>query len=272
MNKSDNYPSIVYKYRNWTDKYHKDVLYENQLFLPSPKDFNDPFDCRITSNYYLLDTNDKIDEYVNQAISRHYKKLIHANLDIEKEKSILKHRLTFEMDKLQQEHEESFFENQDKFFGILSLSERWDSILMWSHYADNHKGYCVGFSEKKLRESGHFGKGGQVYYHPENKYPELDPRNSFDLNQVVMETQSKAYDWSYEQEFRLAKLFYPNVPTDDDRTIKIDDDSFSEIIIGLKTPKKDRTEIIDLAKQKGIKVYDAVKVAFKFEVDRKIID
>jgi len=29
--------------------------------------------------------------------------------------------------------------------GILSLSERNDSILMWSHYANSHKGFCIGF-------------------------------------------------------------------------------------------------------------------------------
>src|SRR3954471_5525958 len=29
--------------------------------------------------------------------------------------------------------------------GVLSLSERWNSVLMWSHYADNHRGVCIEF-------------------------------------------------------------------------------------------------------------------------------
>ncbi|MBV9575704.1 MAG: DUF2971 domain-containing protein [Gammaproteobacteria bacterium] len=34
--------------------------------------------------------------------------------------------------------------------GILSLSSCNDSILMWSHYADFHKGFCIGFKTNSL--------------------------------------------------------------------------------------------------------------------------
>ncbi len=43
-------------------------------------------------------------------------------------------------------------EQQDQFdendiFGILCLSRNCDSTLMWSHYANKHNGYCIGFDE-----------------------------------------------------------------------------------------------------------------------------
>ena len=60
----EEYPNIIYKYRNWTDKHNKNVFLKNQLFLSSPKTFNDPFDCRIPENFYLLDTQEKIENYV----------------------------------------------------------------------------------------------------------------------------------------------------------------------------------------------------------------
>jgi hypothetical protein len=40
-------PKIIYKYRNWSDKHHKNVLKKNELYMSSPEEFNDPFDCRI---------------------------------------------------------------------------------------------------------------------------------------------------------------------------------------------------------------------------------
>lgn len=34
--------------------------------------------------------------------------------------------------------------------GILSLSAVRDQTLMWSHYADGHRGFCIGFNSQKL--------------------------------------------------------------------------------------------------------------------------
>lgn len=33
----------------------------------------------------------------------------------------------------------------DENIGVLSLSEKCDDLLMWAHYAQNHKGLVVGF-------------------------------------------------------------------------------------------------------------------------------
>src|SRR6218665_1281944 len=157
------YPEILYKYRNWTNDFNKNILLKNELYLSSPKDFNDPFDCRIPDNYFLLDTPDKIDQYINGVVERHMQLLISRDLNIVDEKKRMKEKLS-DLGTIQLENEKVTFDSQDERLGILCLSERWDSILMWSHYADLHKGYCVGFHENKLRESGLFGKGGPVIY------------------------------------------------------------------------------------------------------------
>src|SRR5690242_15318705 len=51
------YPDVVYKYRTWSDSYHQDTLIKRELFLSSPRRFNDPFDCRIPIAYKLLVTD-----------------------------------------------------------------------------------------------------------------------------------------------------------------------------------------------------------------------
>ncbi|TOC13300.1 hypothetical protein CGJ90_24575, partial [Vibrio parahaemolyticus] len=38
-----------------------------------------------------------------------------------------------------------FTKSMTSSFGICSLSKTFENILMWSHYADNHKGFVVEF-------------------------------------------------------------------------------------------------------------------------------
>ena len=44
-------PSILYKYRDWSNIYHKKIITENQIFLSSQNGFNDPFDATIPFRY-----------------------------------------------------------------------------------------------------------------------------------------------------------------------------------------------------------------------------
>jgi hypothetical protein len=169
---SKNYPPIVYKYRNWNDPNHKNVLLKNELFLASPKYCNDPFDCRIPMDYNLLDTEEKRKEKVDQLIVEHFDQLIKGRTDVDAEIKKLDKKFT-DLIKTQREYESYLFEAQDLYYGILSLSARWDSILMWSHYTRNHSGYCVGFHEQKLRESRLFGMGGSVHY--TDDFPSISP-------------------------------------------------------------------------------------------------
>jgi Protein of unknown function (DUF2971) len=45
-------------------------------------------------------------------------------------------------------HRDAFQKNKDdlsKKYGLICFSSKWDNPVMWSHYADRHKGVCVGF-------------------------------------------------------------------------------------------------------------------------------
>lgn len=274
MSKPDDYPEIVYKYRNWTDKFHQEVLRENNLFMASPDYFNDPFDCRISINYRLLDSPEKIKKYAISFVNRNKDFLLRKNVNLQDavERMIIDYSKNIEQ--IQANYENILFAKQNLHYGVLSLSKRWDSILMWSHYAQNHRGYCVGFWEEKLRESRKFGKGGPITYNPENDYPVINPLKENEQDQMIdkfKETHTKAFDWKYEEEYRVNKLFLPDVPTDYDRTIKIPDDFFAEITIGLMTPKEHREEIIELARKKNIRIYEATKIPLKFAINRNEI-
>ena len=37
-------PEVLYKYRDWSNKYHRNLISKQEIYLPKPSEFNDPFD------------------------------------------------------------------------------------------------------------------------------------------------------------------------------------------------------------------------------------
>jgi len=261
----DNHPDVIYKYRNWKDEHHKNLLIKNELYSATPGSLNDPFDCRIFKNYIkALETEESKENYISASLLRNSKYFLENNISIGEAESRLRERIA---DSLHyQIRGEYTHENlSNKFVGIICFSEVWNSILMWTHYSDSHKGYCVGFDEKRLRL---FQDGRLQRVNYSNDYPEIDPlvetKNSAEIKYFY-----KSDEWKYEQEIRLMKIF----PTDTnqnytDRRINFDNKLVKEIILGLQTEKFAKQEIIAIAKDKGIPVWQTVKAEFQFKIER----
>jgi len=266
-----NLPEKVYKYRIWKSGSHKNLLLYNELYLASPKDFNDPFDCRIAPNFIDLTKKEKNDYIHDLAISK-FEECENKGLNFENVLKDFEKRFDNPVE-FQRYSEKIVYNEQDNYYGILSLSCRWESILMWSHYSDFHRGFCVGFWEEKLRNTGFFGKAGIVTY--DTKFPEIKPKVAKTPEDIIektfIQTHTKSEDWTYEAEYRLVQNYYPNEPKPFERIIQVPDDVFSEVILGINISKKDKDEIIEICKRKGIRVYQAIKKHFKFEIDREPI-
>ncbi len=96
------------------------------------------------------------------------------------------------------------FDGTDKFegfkvemarrFGVLCFSEDKADVLQWAHYADRHKGICLGFDV-----SGSEGKFGRVQYVAERfPFPQaLDEAFAWKL------LSTKSVVWKYEKEWRV---------------------------------------------------------------------
>lgn len=79
-----------------------------------------------------------------------------------------------------------------------------ESILLWSHYADSCKGFCVEFTNEILSTEGLEFKPSMVIY--ENYLPDKDSLNSYDLKSVKDKERIlywKGKVWEYENELRL---------------------------------------------------------------------
>jgi len=268
MEKPEGYPDIVYKYRTWSNPLHQRVLTHNELFLAAPRDFNDPFDCRIPANYVSLNTPEKIEKFVTKSASTHNQLSQKDGRDLNQLKKKLEDEMMQDIWKFQNKYEKGWFKYREDYLGVLSLSARWDSTLMWSHYADYHKGFCIGFFEEKIRNSNFFARGGLVAYNPEDEFPFIDPMDDDRMTRAFTETHTKAYDWAYEREYRAVKTFREGNQSVKDRTITISDDFFAELILGLNISPEHKDNIIKVCQAKGIKVFQAEKVPFQFKIKR----
>ena len=267
QNTPDDFPKILYKYRRWDDLYHKRILENNELYLSSPKHFNDPFDCRIPEDYYLLNTTDLKNEYIEKILTEQPNNSEYEINELKDKQNYIRiyNYLNSDISKVQKEMSERWFKLQDLHFGILSMSTIWDNILMWGHYANCHKGFCIGLYEKNLRESNAFGRGGIVNY--QNEFPKINPLDDI-IEKSFTQTHFKALNWQYESEFRLTKTIFPEVPTETDRIVNFKDDTIAEIILGLNISKDDEQTIIEIARKRKIKIYKTYKKVLEFKLDR----
>jgi len=146
-------------------------------------------------------------------------------------------------------------------FGFISFSSRNDNILMWSHYADAHRGVCVRF---KCVEDPFFdedGAGRVVKVEYGNKIVEKENSILSDRRAVFEKMSRKACCWSYEREFRIFKV--PSSVKSDDAygNHNFNSTLVDAVYFGLKTEDSEKIKvrgIIDSAKHE-ISVYKAVK-------------
>jgi hypothetical protein len=89
--------------------------------------------------------------------------------------------------------------------GVFSLSARWDSVLMWSHYADYHRGLCIEFDTTELPHPGL----QPVNYRADRSIRASDllawkDQSCADAKERILHTYfySKATPWCYEKEWR----------------------------------------------------------------------
>jgi hypothetical protein len=91
-------------------------------------------------------------------------------------------------------------------FGLLCFSRRWHNPLLWSHYADKHRGVCLGFDvvyDGLVRVSYVRDRLTDPFRGvPVSRLSEAMPQEQLEgLIRRVLSTKFR--DWRYEQEQRL---------------------------------------------------------------------
>lgn len=266
--KPKNWPSTIYKFRDWNAEYGRDPLEKFELYFSSPSNFNDPFDSKIKYNYRLF-TDEERNGYIQKLLSKGKQNFENSSIPLSHQNRIqMVEMMMKDVEKFQTWAEKLEEEAINKTIGIISFSLKWKNVLMWSHYAKNHTGYCIGLNEAKLRNSGKIEYGSIVDYPHDNKFPSIHPMLD-EHESFYRKFFTKSYDWHYEEEYRIVNFIHPDKEDiSTARLLKYNADFIDEVILGIKMKESDREEIIDLCKIHGVQVYQAIEKNFEFEVDR----
>ncbi|MEL6438290.1 MAG: DUF2971 domain-containing protein [Cyanobacteria bacterium J06621_8] len=81
-------------------------------------------------------------------------------------------------------------------YGVLALCENPDNLLLWAHYAAEHRGLCLGFEWDETQ----LPQAKEVIY--QTNYRKIDYwlHTEDELAQIAL--LQKSSDWSYEREYR----------------------------------------------------------------------
>lgn len=88
---------------------------------------------------------------------------------------------------------------EDSQSGLVCFSEDWTSPVMWSHYAEKHRGICLGFDVLRsvVREVHYNDKRLRTELEKDANPQSLPP----DLQDALLDT--KCREWEYEKERRI---------------------------------------------------------------------
>lgn len=272
LNTKDENLKTLYKYREISDpngatnKNTLRMIEYGEIYFSKPSSFNDPFDAKLDYDFNAS----------SQDIKKHFKKI-----------GLPDHNI----DNLIQNIKSGVFKFNTLAFGngtgyadiinIFCLSKNCNNILMWSHYAKDHTGICVGFKVH------HWAKSLNIKIKPGFSLPAVNgiennllpavnveynnekpsPYNIFKHSVKELEPffKRKSELWTYEEEVRL-------MITDNQllrNPVCVEQNEIVELIFGLKTPESVEKEIYSKLKDSNIKIYKSVMVTDKYELAKE---
>ena len=227
----------LFKYRHFSfsgERDHRRMVLNNELFFPSPDNFNDPFDSNIPfryeeftyeefRNYWAPRIAEKTPHLAKDELAQTIQRMYDTSNTPEGRQTIL------------QDQEGMLQQMRSNTIGIYSLSASCRSILSWGHYSDSHRGFCVGLSKEKLisfvrsQESLDFDR---VEY--STNYPVINVYKMTEAEKLTKLFWTKSIEWEYEKEYRI--IWYNGAS----KTFRIDPEIIEIVIIGCQAEEGER--------------------------------
>lgn len=268
-------PKSLFRFRAWKDHSLKEVG-ENRIWLTNPRTFNDPYDCFVTADHkkVTLSLLRKLPQVKNipeetwqeiwkcddpvLSLSRHLA-LRAARPDLRYVENA--RQLNLEVAVQVAEREKSWDAMRDEI-KIACFSERWESLPMWAHYADNHRGFCIEYDLSKEPE----GKTAPLFPVIYTKAPLDITKDLLDMpNQsghlAIKAAIFKNNDWSYEHEWRL--VFYRFIDP-----LNIKGYPIRAIYFGTKINDKHKKKLLELSRNGNFEVFQMKVSTNKFQREK----
>ena len=260
---------LLYKYRPMID-YHKESLEQGYFYFNIYSEVNDPFDCKVSISHDGP-LSARREFYLSRIA-------IHApDEGTRKELDAFMERTGYDINALYSQKYGNAFRNgvTDKHYEevvFFCLSANNTNLPMWSHYADKHRGFCLGFEVEQNIDIGNTIQRGKFINLKKENY-KVPPWEMFDgrvpveavkyshemprpMNRLT-ENNKRLYDflitksaeWSYEKEYRILILASDLV---DRKKVFYERSCLKEIVFGLKIDPLEEQHLKNMVQRKYI--------------------
>ncbi|HEX2788445.1 MAG TPA: DUF2971 domain-containing protein [Ignavibacteria bacterium] len=261
----------IYKYCPDYDKFTFSNLENSIIHFTPVGNLNDPFDGFIYSKY--IGTKSDIEKFLRNRM--------HIT-NLSTIESILENLQPVGFGLYNAKAAEYHFGELENFC-VSSFTREHKNILMWSHYANYHKGICLKFESYEDKKNNGFWFNESVTPVEIEMFNNFSPlyRVKYSQNisvyngiidgsyQTFQFAITKAINWQYEHEYRLIQ----KLDTYGKLNFEINKEHLKAVYLGLKSNENVKMKIIEVLKQnyqqKGynVELYQAKRVVGKFEID-----
>lgn len=266
-----------------------DALKNDRLYYSTPNNFNDPYDTLIYANYlqiiqdiyFNLETG--MDSYIDNLKDKNIPdaKLLaaygYAMWHGPKKDEMVENFL-----KQIYETTKKLKETLRKNVRIICFAEDYLSMLMWSHYADNHKGFAIIYDKKDIENAENYTSLGELIikkpilkqvtyadkqsdltfeiedyiraYRMTNLGDVIPPTPKLSQDKLRKMITEKSPDWSYEKEWRIVPK---HISLEHESNLGYMSIKPKGIILGSMCSDKDQCQIIAICDKKRIPVFKA---------------
>lgn len=239
------YPDYFYKYRavantqNPMEDWSLDALFSSRAVFSSRTSFNDLFDSKIQIVKPTPEQLRLIRDHSERSPENLLSGMFAGDSLTTRGRSFL-------------ESLEAAFNKLIDDYNFYCVSANSTSNLMWSHYADSHRGFCIEYRSNQLAAE-------RIYYHkelPKLNLCDLMPPYSKTIadedhvgHKIWHALRSKLEEWSYEEEYRF-NLSKDMLTADvrqvgNNRLVSYDATFVESIIFGVRMPDSIKSLIVD---------------------------
>lgn len=230
---------LVYKYRGGSFTRDLKSLKNDAFWASNTSQLNDPCEGLITIDEFEQQLNNLKDIFYQQAdnlalIEQAFKNII---------------------------------DMKDTKLGIFSLSKTYSDELLWAHYANSHKGFCIEYDlDQLLSKQNTKHRFFDIQY--SDKIPNLDFSQLLNQNNPDILIKKmlgyKSQRWEYEQELRII--------TENQGRNTYDYRAVKAIYFGLKMPKSTISKTMKTLQGRKIKYFQMQLKPNSFVLEAKEIE
>jgi len=258
---STSIPVKLYKYQPFS-QHPEENLKKRQIYFPTPSELNDPFDCAVPF---------KLTDSTNEELGIAF----HMFSDPLEDKKVISDqyltdgkpdkRLGVDIDHLAKRVNNiqlNYFQKMGVACFSDSPSQKPDNILLWSHYANGHKGFCLEFDTSFPPFQGLEIDMQEVKYKTE--YPSTSSVSAVIGGKIWINALiTKSNEWSYEHEWRLI--------VDKGATVcNYDPKALTAIYFGCLMPIDQKEKIVQILKGSPTRCYEMIRSNTTYTVEIKI--